>query len=101
MNTTEATLNDAILETVMEAGFLPADGIDDHDYSAAVAATLHYFAGRNWDCYRTGLAVVAFVRWGEDGIDLMTTTLSGVIEDEAHFSFGSQGVAWFAAAVAS
>lgn len=92
-----------MIELLTEAGFAPADDYDvDIDVlSKTERATIEYFGEHGWQAARREEDWLTFVRWSEDGIELMTTTLSGVTTAEARFSANRQGIDWLAAAIAS
>lgn len=70
---------DTIRDGLAGLGYEPADGF-------RFSSTVDYFAARGWDAVRHNGDSLSFARFSDDGLAVMTTTLSGCIMSEASFS---------------
>jgi hypothetical protein len=104
MNDIQTDLHEQVRAALITADFLPAESIRYGEHGLALTerevSALNYYVDRGWDALRAEDGnMVTWVRWSEDGIELMNATLMGVIHAEARFSFSPQGVAWMRSAV--
>jgi len=100
MTTNATDLLEEVLAIIIEAGFAPTDDLFDFDLLAKSRETVAYFAARGFDAFRVEAdGALTFAAWSEDGLRLMETTPSGVINAEARFDASERGLAWFAGAV--
>jgi hypothetical protein len=86
MNTLRHTASvdfDEIRDGLAGAAYAP---IDCFDLGGKAQATAEYFELRGWEAIRFNTDSLSFATFSDDGLKLMTTTLSGVILSEASFS---------------
>lgn len=79
---------DQIREGLLAAGYEPTDGF-------RFSSTVDYFTARGWDAVRHNGDSLSFARFDDEGLALMTTSLSGVIQTEAKFSGDPHGSRMF------
>lgn len=103
MNENDNELPYEVIDLLAAACFCPIDEdlLAEGDITATEMATCTYFGARGFTAVRIeGDRSLTFVRDAiDDGITLMNTTVSGVINAEARFDFNRRGVAWLEAAV--
>lgn len=103
MNENDNELPGEVIDLLAAACFVPTDDdiIDEGDMTATERATISYFAAKGFTAVRLeGDRSLTFVCDAiDEGITLVNTTPSGVINAEARFDFNRRGVAWLSAAV--
>lgn len=100
-------LQDALIEIVADAGFVPLDdtsawlGEANDTPTRKILATVHYFADRGWEAVRDEAdGSLTWYRRHDGTLQIMNTTLVGVINTEARFDANERGLVWFTKAVA-
>lgn len=95
MTTTTAPDFDRIRDSLAEAGYCPSDCLES---TSLAETTADYYELRGWSAVRSNGDSLSFARFDDEGLALMITTLSGVIQTEAKFSNDRHGARMFAIA---
>ena len=83
---------DDLRDGLVSAGYEPTHAFGD---IFTTSKTVRYFEARGWDAVRVLSDSMQFARFSDEGLELLSTTYSGVINTQASFTTDPHGIRMF------